>query len=185
MILNFQVSSYVGDKSQFFGPEDSISLSLEYYQVHLDSTPLDTKPRPAPAAPNPAEVQDTSASVLNNNNSDSVGDKHRPKDAKSDKDGEQECKSDKRFLQCPAAVSMRHLQKFIRMKFALTQHHKVRLYPRSVFSAIFPSLLALFRRSDKAFRNRNQRFSRAVTHKQSLLRCRHSITFRFAILIMG
>ncbi|XP_044260353.1 polycomb group protein Psc-like [Tribolium madens] len=107
------VSSYTGSKTQFFGPEDSISLSLEYYQIHLDKTPVDgTKPK-----------SDKSVSVLNNNNSDTVSDKHK---LNGTKNGEKECKNgDKRYLQCPAAVSMKHLQKFIRMKFALSQNHKV------------------------------------------------------------
>lgn len=64
--------------------------------------------------------------VLNNNNSDTVSDKHKINETKSEQDNNKSggC-VDKRFLQCPAAVSMKHLQKFIRMKFALSQNHKV------------------------------------------------------------
>ncbi|XP_064214442.1 polycomb group protein Psc isoform X2 [Tribolium castaneum] len=107
------VSSYTGSKTQFFGPEDSISLSLEYYQVHLDKTPVEGSKS--------IKSSDKSVSVLNNNNSEAVSDKHKLNGTKNG-----ECKSgDKRYLQCPAAVSMKHLQKFIRMKFALSQNHKV------------------------------------------------------------
>lgn len=31
----------------------------------------------------------------------------------------------KRFLQCPAAVTMGHIMKFLRMKYALTEGHRV------------------------------------------------------------
>lgn len=33
--------------------------------------------------------------------------------------------NDRRYLQCPAAVTMSHLQKFVRMKYALTSEHRV------------------------------------------------------------
>nr|BAW19567.1 polycomb group RING finger protein 4 [Gnatocerus cornutus] len=115
------VSPYVGDKSKFFGPEDSISLSLEYYQHHLDKGDV-SKPTTKQSDSDRVKVADKSASILNNNNNDSVGDKHKLS-AKNDTDKSD--KSDKRFLQCPAAVSMQHLQKFVRMKFALSPNHKV------------------------------------------------------------
>jgi hypothetical protein len=51
-----------------------------------------------------------------------AGDRHKVNGAK---ESEPKGEGEKRFLQCPAAVSMKHLQKFIRMKFALTQNHKV------------------------------------------------------------
>lgn len=144
-----QISSYVGDKTQFFGPEDSISLSLEYYQAHLDLTDVEGKPK----AHSPKTVGDTSSSThsdsaqtqikqktddsdLTNVNSDSDCTKDREQvcrnsdngNGKSDSDRDVkspggEC--DKRFLQCPPAVSMKHLQKFLRMKFGLTGDHRV------------------------------------------------------------
>jgi polycomb group RING finger protein 4 len=103
-----QVSPYVGEKSQFFGPEDSISLSLEYYQAHLDATPSEG----VEVSSNRADLVDKSV----------AGDRHKVNGAK---ESEPKGEGEKRFLQCPAAVSMKHLQKFIRMKFALTQNHKV------------------------------------------------------------
>lgn len=36
--------------------------------------------------------------------------------------------SHKRFLQCPAAVRMSHLMKFLRMKFALSNEHRVSIF---------------------------------------------------------
>ncbi|CAH1382581.1 unnamed protein product [Tenebrio molitor] len=106
------VSPYVGEKSQFFGPEDSISLSLEYYQAHLDATPSEG----VEVSSNRADLVDKSVA------GDAAGDRHKVNGAK---ESEPKGEGEKRFLQCPAAVSMKHLQKFIRMKFALTQNHKV------------------------------------------------------------
>lgn len=93
---SLQISKYVGDKTQFFSPDDSISLSLEYYQLHLDTTPLKTRTG-IESALTKCDTDDKCA------------------------DGENE----KRFLQCPAAVSITLLQKFIRMKYGLTNGHKV------------------------------------------------------------
>ncbi|XP_018570886.1 polycomb group protein Psc-like [Anoplophora glabripennis] len=148
------ISSYVGDKTQFFGPEDSISLSLEYYQAHLDSTDAEEKSKP------PLLSSDSDTSSNNSSQSDGVQTQNKIKTEKPDltnvnsdsdctKDKEQndggnsvsdrdvrEC--DKRFLQCPPAVSMKHLQKFIRMKFGLTGDHRVdMIYKGEVLPANF------------------------------------------------
>lgn len=40
-------------------------------------------------------------------------------------DDEHLLKNDRRYLQCPAAVTMWHLQKFVRMKYGLTSEHRV------------------------------------------------------------
>lgn len=97
-----QISSYVGDKNQFYSPEDSISLSLEYYQACLDKTEI---------------VNSTKKVTVI---SDKVND-----DVKKTDCAENLLKHDRRYLQCPAAVTMSHLQKFIRMKYGLTSEHRV------------------------------------------------------------
>lgn len=59
-----------------------------------------------------------------NSDSDCTKDKEPVDSERSNSDGDvKEC--DKRYLQCPPAVSMKHLQKFIRMKFGLTGDHRV------------------------------------------------------------
>lgn len=137
----FQISSYVGDRNQFFGPEDSISLSLEYYQAHLDLTDVDEKQKTSDVDTSPRDdsahtqnKQKTETPDLTDINSDSDCTKDREQTCKNSDDdsekSERDAKSagkecDKRFLQCPPAVSMKHLQKFIRMKFGLTGDHRV------------------------------------------------------------
>ncbi|XP_065171086.1 LOW QUALITY PROTEIN: polycomb group protein Psc-like [Atheta coriaria] len=93
-------------RDTFFSPEDPISLSLEFYQLHLD----DTK-----------ELDHKLSMVCK---------RTRPevdlikKESDCDK-SEKKVKADRRYLQCPAAVSMSHLQKFLRMKYALSSEHRV------------------------------------------------------------
>ncbi|CAG9770220.1 unnamed protein product [Ceutorhynchus assimilis] len=99
-------SQSVGDKShQYFNQDDSISLSLEYYQATLDTT--DTKKCTSD------QLNARNNGQCNNNiNSD-----------KSSSDKPRVC--DKRYLQCPAGVNMKHLQKFVRMKYGLSADHRV------------------------------------------------------------
>lgn len=99
-------------EGKFLTSEDPISLSLEYYQHHLD-------------------VSDESANNNNNNNNKSVENgvgayKNNGQNLNGDAvNGDQKKDGEKRFLSCPAAVSMKHLQKFVRMKYALTADHRV------------------------------------------------------------
>ncbi|KAL1502520.1 hypothetical protein ABEB36_007652 [Hypothenemus hampei] len=93
------ISQYIGDKTQFFSQDDLISLSLEYYQAHLDTTVAGDK-----------------------FNSAQNSDKRHNGQIASDKI---QTGCEKRYLQCPAGVSMKHLQKFLRMKYGLTEDHKV------------------------------------------------------------
>lgn len=97
----------------FFNQDDLISLSLEYYQPHLDTTD--------------AAKKDTGASVEPTClNSDSVPPKNNGQIIISDSDNlSDNTGCDKRFLQCPAGVNMKHLQKFVRMKYGLTADHRV------------------------------------------------------------
>ncbi|XP_057669169.1 polycomb group protein Psc-like [Diorhabda carinulata] len=117
------ISKAFGGKNQFLSPEDLISLSLEYYQTHLDTTDIEE-----PAINSPFNGTISKTQVVNDI-SDSVNKIKDSESCKSDKDSnkkdENENNCDKRFLQCPAAVSMKHLQKFIRMKFGLTGDHRV------------------------------------------------------------
>lgn len=141
----------MGDENQYFSPDDSISLSLEYYQHHLDhsqdklekitaSTNLTDK-----TDKNVKEVE-TSVNIKLDSESgakeqDAVANSDDVKDVVEQvKDDSDKCASveidggvkdagplrDRRYLQCPAAVSMSHLQKFVRMKYALSGEHKVR-----------------------------------------------------------
>lgn len=72
-----------------------------------------------------------SADLNSETKSEQCKDKDADKNVKSvkgddsQKDGRESKDCDKRYLQCPAAVSMKHLQKFIRMKFGLTGDHRV------------------------------------------------------------
>ncbi|KAJ8970884.1 hypothetical protein NQ317_010793 [Molorchus minor] len=117
------ISTYIGDKTQFFSPDDTISLSLEYYQSYLDAADLNER-RTSSTQPfsSPTRTIDVSDSDSTKNS-----DKTDANSADGEReDGEREDKDcDKRFLQCPAAVTMKHLQKFIRMKFGLTGDHRV------------------------------------------------------------
>lgn len=109
VFLFLQISSYVGDNNQFYSPEDSISLSLEYYQAQLDTTAVNSTTK-----------------VKNSDNKDGESEAKKDVDVSGAGDSDEHLlKNDRRYLQCPAAVTMSHLQKFVRMKFGLTSEHKV------------------------------------------------------------
>ncbi|CAH1155546.1 unnamed protein product [Phaedon cochleariae] len=129
------ISKYVGDKALFLSPDDSVSLSLEYYQAHLDIDKQEKAPEVL-KTPDNSEVVKNNANSTNSDNSqinsleknvEIICDKNNKTSDKEDNvKKEQKSKDcDKRFLRCPAAVSMKHLQKFIRMKFGLTGDHRV------------------------------------------------------------
>lgn len=149
-----QISKSVGERNQFLGQDDPISLSLEYYQVHLDTTDFNKQPIPllhtfkldAESGESKqlenGETVNSDTALCEQTSSDSVDLNSETKSEQcEDKDTDQNVQSvneddsqklgkenkdcDKRFLQCPAAVSMKHLQKFIRMKFGLTGDHRV------------------------------------------------------------
>ncbi|CAG9853546.1 unnamed protein product [Phyllotreta striolata] len=117
------ISNFFGDKTRFINTEDLISLSLEYYQADLDETGEEKKS-------NNRENNNRKLSYINDTDevvgakitNDGDCNKNGDKDVTNDENGKN---CDKRFLQCPAAVSMKHLQKFIRMKFGLTADHRV------------------------------------------------------------
>lgn len=164
------VSVSGGNKNHFFGPDDSISLSLEYYQVHLDQIANNNKKNDLVVIKDnivKTEMKKEEINVVkDNNNTNTSGDNKceqqcsnsnnkvnglllpAPRNVMAtgegggDDDGDVkiEClvdddhksvgnnsdrTGDKRFLQCPAAVTTKHLQKFIRMKYALTANHRV------------------------------------------------------------
>lgn len=123
--------------------------------MHLDTTDVDKKPTPPPETFIPKTESDSKhlqndkngeSENICNEQQDSVSSADLKSDEKSDicnnvhveqktnsdrenvpqtveKENIRDC--DKRFLQCPAAVSMKHLQKFIRMKYGLTGDHRV------------------------------------------------------------
>ncbi|KAK9702390.1 Zinc finger, C3HC4 type (RING finger) [Popillia japonica] len=116
----------LGDENQFLSPDDSISLSLEYYQQNLDTT--SSSPKKTEDRSTKSDSISVGDSVKRDRN---VDDKLEVSDDKvqSDKNDSKPNKDeqrlrDRRYLQCPAAVSMTHLQKFIRMKYALSSEHK-------------------------------------------------------------
>lgn len=104
--------SLTQDRPSFFNQDDLISLSLEYYQPHLDTT--DVAKKDTGASEKPTCLNSDSAPPKNNGQTISDSDNF------SDNTG-----CDKRFLQCPAGVNMKHLQKFVRMKYGLTADHRV------------------------------------------------------------
>lgn len=123
------------DQNQYFGPDDSISLSLEYYQHHLDSTgeePAKSLKQEAGSDEEEPKKKSTETSTIKPNLLSTLSNcsNSDDKDAKVPCDIEFSVKDergrDRRYLQCPAAVSMSHLQKFLRMKYALSLEHKVR-----------------------------------------------------------
>lgn len=139
----------MGDENQYFSPDDSISLSLEYYQHHLDESQDKREKRTASTnltdkTERNVKKVETSVNIKLDSESgakekDAVANSD-VKDLKQVKDDSDKCASgeidggvkdagplrDRRYLQCPAAVSMSHLQKFVRMKYALSGEHKVR-----------------------------------------------------------
>lgn len=109
----------------------TFAADTECDSKHLDSVEansdnIQTKQKKSDSVdPNSSEIgsehckdkdKDTDRIVksVKENNSQNVGKENR------------DC--DKRYLQCPAAVSMKHLQKFIRMKFGLTGDHRVTIF---------------------------------------------------------
>lgn len=112
---------------------------MEFYQQHLDNAPT-----LKPAHRRNSECSDGNNENNANNNSDDRNESENVADSdkKTTEDADvykvqsdnkidvvkvtDERARDRRYLQCPAAVSMTHLQKFIRMKYALSSEHKVR-----------------------------------------------------------
>ncbi|KAI4454499.1 ring finger domain-containing polycomb group component [Holotrichia oblita] len=120
----------LGDENQFLSPDDSISLSLEYYQQNLDtsSSPKKTEDRRISDSKDYSEDSVKSERNVENRESDQkleVSDDKVQSDKSDSKSKDEQRLKDRRYLQCPAAVSMTHLQKFIRMKYALSSEHKV------------------------------------------------------------
>ncbi|GJQ77941.1 hypothetical protein Trydic_g2302 [Trypoxylus dichotomus] len=122
----------IGDENQFLSPDDSISLSLEFYQQNLDTTQSQKAMdrRKSDSKDNSANNSDLSEvnsdKIIDAKVSDKTDDVDKSECDKSDSKPKEEQKlRDRRYLQCPAAVSMTHLQKFIRMKYALSSEHKV------------------------------------------------------------
>lgn len=119
-----------------------MSLSLEYYQLHLDNTTIEDDTSKTLLTINDNINKNilcenginkrTIATTGENESNDCIHKKNGSKlSCCSDncvncvKDQCVNKESDKRFLQCPAAVSIKLLQKFIRMKYGLTDGHKV------------------------------------------------------------
>ncbi|KAK4877969.1 hypothetical protein RN001_010475 [Aquatica leii] len=146
------VLSTCGDQNQYLSPDDAISLSLEYYKPHLDTTqnsPSDTKSTNYQDSTKQSDEKSTSDL---NNSANLSAEKTRDCDnnnvgVENDSDNKNiQCpllltnvtsasesfdefsdkkKCDRRYLQCPAAVTMSLLQKFLRMKNALSAEHRV------------------------------------------------------------
>ncbi|KAL3271032.1 hypothetical protein HHI36_021532 [Cryptolaemus montrouzieri] len=131
------VTSNVGDKAEFFSADDMISLSIEYYQAHLDTRSTKDKVKTV-ISDKVVEINSESRESSNlkidscevsehlkrdkdesKENGEETGDKCRDESKEHNKD------DDKRYLKCPAAVSMQLLQRFLRMKFGLTADHRV------------------------------------------------------------
>ncbi|KAK5638764.1 hypothetical protein RI129_013059 [Pyrocoelia pectoralis] len=151
------VSSTCGDQNQYLSPEDAISLSLEYYNPHLDtgqnspspdtcsSTNNEDSTKPSDGVINSANLSAEKTYNCDSNNSNvSGGDANNDTNDNDDKTSENSNnnnknglqsnifdelsdthKGDRRYLQCPAAVSMTLLHKFLRMKYALSPEHRV------------------------------------------------------------
>ncbi|XP_044762703.1 protein suppressor 2 of zeste-like isoform X2 [Coccinella septempunctata] len=145
------VTSNVGEKLDFFSTEDMISLSIEYYQSHLDDTPVDGNEHAVKntvlngddgktkdvksAGKDDSEIRDATqvvnsekvdlAEVKTEEESDSAVKSEPTGDGKDGEPSEEHRMDGKRYLKCPAAVSMQLLQKFVRMKFGLTLNHRV------------------------------------------------------------
>lgn len=154
-----QVLSTCGDQNQYLSPDDAISLSLEYYQSHLDTTDetkpsdtkstnfqdtLETKSDEKPSDLNNSanlSADKTQNCDNNSNNIDNASVNSENNDQTKNENGEEDKhnkfksenangsldtkRGDRRYLQCPAAVTMSLLQKFLRMKYALSAEHRV------------------------------------------------------------
>lgn len=167
------VMSNVGDPSLYFSPDDSISLSVEYYRPDIefesDKSQSENVSEKCLKFASNADLyidsefklkfrnNDTNSVVSNivsktekpNENSDLPNqDDLNVNTSESVKSTEPVLKYDtgdninsvkssvtqekepnpKRYLQCPAAVRMSHLKKFLRMKFALSNEHRVSVF---------------------------------------------------------
>lgn len=127
------VTGHLGDDTHYFSPDDLISLSLEYYQQHLDKTQekkakSDNSEERTKFSASESPGKENENAIKNNGALTGVSanvscDKT---DNVENDGGKEEKVRDRRYLQCPAAVAMSHLQKFLRMKYALSPEHKVR-----------------------------------------------------------
>lgn len=133
------MSHNVGDKTQYFSQDDLVSLSLEYYQAHLDHTNAVSKTSAkSESADNKSQLNNTENGLTKTTSNISV---EKQSDLTCDSsqtnaknNGKvsgnistdsvpKEC--DIRYLRCPAGINMKHLQKFLRMKYGLTADHRV------------------------------------------------------------
>lgn len=128
----------ISDPNQYFSPDDSISLSLEYYQHHLDTT--SEKVDKTETEQLLLTIKESKCDGKNENDIDKSAIDDNIKEVKCASEivnasVKEERITDRRYLQCAAAVSMSHLQKFLRMKYALSPEHKVSA--RFFFSSLF------------------------------------------------
>nr|XP_018910083.1 PREDICTED: polycomb group protein Psc-like [Bemisia tabaci] len=106
-----------------YSPEDSISLSLEYY----DSDREKEEWSKGVAA---GEKTTVNTSITPDLASSPGGSPEAAKESVTQSPNKQLDRSTprKRYLQCPAEVSMRHLKKFVRMKYELPPEASVELF---------------------------------------------------------
>ena len=121
-----------GDQQQFLSPDDSISLSLEYYQSHLDRTSEKRTPAKEDAEKGGEDAARNNGQRVGCDEKDServAGETQGEKSARvsDEKDSEP---VDRRFLRCSAAVTVTHIQRFLLAKYTLSSEHKVSAMPR-------------------------------------------------------
>ncbi|XP_066257923.1 polycomb group protein Psc-like isoform X1 [Euwallacea similis] len=108
-----QISLPSDGRAQYFNQDDLISLSLEYYRPHLDTTDVSNSDSKTDLIVSKEPSSNSNNSAKNNGQ------------IPSDNSDKAETTCDIRYLQCPAGVNMKHLQKFVRMKYGLRVDHRV------------------------------------------------------------
>lgn len=131
-VILFQALSNIGDPNLFFSPDDSISLSLEYYQQKTEETESETNNSESTEKDNKSDEVN---SAVSNETKDTVTKELLPVTGTITGDSGDTDNSGiyRRYLQCPAAVTMAHIMKFLRMKYALTEEHRVSVSLYSIF----------------------------------------------------
>lgn len=114
----------------FYDASDKISLSLEYgygenQQPDKQSEYGSDTDRPNSVAGTRSESRN--GLKKNEKNSTTASDPNKPTKSNDDEKSNNALDVGRRYLLCPAGISVHHLKKFIATKFSLSKRHKVRM----------------------------------------------------------
>ncbi|KAL7643711.1 UNVERIFIED_CONTAM: hypothetical protein RMT77_005717 [Armadillidium vulgare] len=121
-----KIEQSLRERRHFFHVDDQISLSLEFLPpAHAHAHALGLRPLRAPSFCLSQPPSTTPSHGEGDKASGKEGDSALSAGGKMDSTGEMVIIPIRRYLKCPAAVQIRLLEKFIRLKYNLSPHHRV------------------------------------------------------------